>query len=278
MSLNSEWPEGASPAPPLPVSADAIPPSLSEDPPWSFWDVCRIVLAMFVCMLVSLLLVTFIVKRAAFPSVPFMQVMSFPLVAFSGQIVAYLGTFGFMFVTATRTSGRGFWAAVRWNWPRAWPAYLLVGMLFCIGLQFLTRFLPMPKEVPMETFFETPLRAWVLSLFGMTFIPLMEELFFRGFLYPVLARRLGLVFAVLLTTIAFASIHVPQLADPHMPLSESWGGVLVIFIIGFALSIIRAVKKSVAAGVLVHMGYNGFTSLLAMLATGGFRHLERITH
>lgn len=130
----------------------------------------------------------------------------------------------------------------------------------------------------METFFETPLRAWVLSLFGMTFIPLMEELFFRGFLYPVLARRLGLVFAVLLTTIAFASIHVPQLADPHMPLSESWGGVLVIFIIGFALSIIRAVKKSVAAGVLVHMGYNGFTSLLAMLATGGFRHLERITH
>src|SRR5437763_16610954 len=108
----------------------------------------------------------------------------------------------------------------------------------------------------------------------MTFIPVMEELFFRGFLYPVLARRIGVIVAVVLTSLSFTAIHVPQLADPHMPLSDSWGAVLIILLIGFALIIIRAKTKSVAAGVLVRTSFNRCTSLLAIVATGVFLHLE----
>ena len=129
----------------------------------------------------------------------------------------------------------------------------------------------------MDVFFQTPLRAWVLSIFGMTLVPFIEEMFFRGFLYPVLARRLGLVLGVLVTAVSFTMIHVPQLADPHMRLAASWGAVLIIFIIGLALTIVRAVKKSVAAGMLMHMAYNGLTSIMAIIVSGGFRHLDRIT-
>ena len=272
MDLNSGWPETTA-SRQLPVSKD-----LSENPPWSGWDVLYIVMVMFGSLLICLLGLTMVVRRVAYPGVAFMQVMSFPLVAFAGQMCSYLVTLGFMFTTATQNSGGGFGPAVRWNWPRAWAVYLGLGIAFAIGLQFLARFLPMPKEIPMEAFFKTALRAWIISIAAMTLVPLMEELFFRGFLYPVVARRMGVIFAVLFTAVSFTAIHVPQLADPHMPLSSSWGAVLLIFIIGLALTIVRAVKKSVAAGVLVHMAYNGFTSLAAIVVSGGFRHLDRLSH
>src|SRR5260370_14367753 len=182
-----------------------------------------------------------------------------------------------MLPQATQNSGGGFGAAVRWNWPRAWVVYMVLGIGCAVGLHFLARFLPMPKEIPMEAFFKTALRAWIISIAAMTLVALMEELFFRGFLYPVVARRMGVIFAVLFTAVSFTAIHVPQLADPHMPLSASWGAVLLIFIIGLALRIVRAWKNYVASGVLVHMASNGFTSLAAIVVSGGFRHPDRLS-
>lgn len=271
------------PNPDLPVappqSLSIAPPGKSdENPPWSGWDVIIIVGMMFGTLISSLLAVTTVARYIVFPHTPFMQVMNFPLVAFGSQMLAYVLTLGFMFTTATGKRGTGFSAAVRWNWPRAWALYLLLGVAFCIALQLLANVLPMPQKIEMDIFFQTPLRAWILSLFGMSLVPLFEEMFFRGFLYPVLARRLGLILAVIFTALPFVMIHVPQLEDPKMPFAKSWGAILVIAIIGFALTIVRAVKKSVAAGVLMHMAYNGFTSVLAMISTGGFRHLDRITH
>jgi membrane protease YdiL (CAAX protease family) len=97
----------------------------------------------------------------------------------------------------------------------------------------------------------------------------MEELFFRGFLYPVLARRLGLPIAVFFTALGFAALHGAQL-------QFSWGPVLVIFLVGVVLTMVRAKTNSVAAGVLIHMAYNGTITVAMFAATDGFRHLEKL--
>jgi len=263
-------------APPEPLSLAPRGQS-DENPPWHGWDVFAILLVTLGTLFFCLLVVTAFVKRIAFPHTPFLQIMNFPLVAFGSQMLAYVLTLGFMFTTATRNSGTGFAAAVRWNWPRAWGFYLLLGVAFCIVLQLLANVLPMPHQIEVDVFFQTPLRAWILSICGMSLVPLFEEMFFRGFLYPVLARRLGLILAVIFTAVPFILIHVPQLEDPKMPFAKSWGAILAIAIVGFAITIVRAVKKSVAAGVLMHMAYNGFNFVLAMVSTGGFRHLDRMT-
>jgi membrane protease YdiL (CAAX protease family) len=52
--------------------------------------------------------------------------------------------------------------------------------------------------------------------------------------------------------------------------------VLVIFMVGLALTITRAVTKSVAASLVMHMAYNGALSILLFVGTDGFRHLERL--
>ena len=267
MSSNPGWPEAPSSLPP--VQDYPIPAQPRENPPWTGWDVLRIAAFAIAMIFAFVLLSTFAAQRLLYPKLSIMDVAKFPLVSVIAQLGAYVVVLVFMYTVATRTGG-GFWRTLNWNWPggRA-PLYLLAGVVFSLALQALAHLLPMPKTLPIDKFFQTPLEAWVLSIFGMTLAPLIEELFFRGFLYPVLARRIGVVLSVIFTAIGFSLIHVPQLA-------QAWGPVLIVFIIGLALTIVRAVTKSVAAGVLMHMAYNGTISVLLFIASGGFRHLEKI--
>jgi hypothetical protein len=171
----------------------------------------------------------------------------------------------------TRERGRpDFLAAIHWNFPSNVAIYVFAGFALSIGLQGLAHLLPIPKELPIDSFFRTPAEAWALGILSITLAPLMEELFFRGFLYPVLARDIGVSFAIFLTAVAFALLHGAQLGF-------SWGPVLVIFVVGLVLTIVRARKNSVAAGVLIHMAYNGTITVAMFAATDGFRHLEKLS-
>lgn len=212
---------------------------------------------------------TLVAQRLLFPRMPGSEVAKYPLVTVAAQMLAYLAVFALMIVFATRSGALSFWAAVRWNWPTSWPLYLAGGAALALALQGLAHVLPMPKELPIDRFFQTPLEAWALSLFGITLAPLFEELFFRGFLYPVLVRRLGPSPAIILTAAGFGLIHAPQLA-------QAWAPVLVVFLVGLVLTIVRALTKSVASGLLIHMAYNGTITLLLFLASDGFRHLEKL--
>lgn len=229
----------------------------------------QIVLLAIVSAFVFVLLVGAVAHRLLYPKVPLLDVMMYPLVTVLGQMLAYLLVLGFMVSIVKRVPGQGFWQATQWNWPKNWASYLMAGVALSFALQGIAHFLPIPKEMPMDRFFRTAGEAWALTIFGVTLAPLLEELFFRGFLYPVLVRRFGVPFAVLATAAGFSLIHAPQLG-------HAWGPVLVIFMVGLTLTITRAVTKSVAAGFLIHMAYNGTLSILLFVGTEGFRHLERL--
>jgi uncharacterized protein len=254
---------------PMPEPPAPIAQTPSENPVWSGWDVLQIVFLTIGSVVIFLPLVALAAQRLFYPKVAFVEVITFPLVTVVGQGFAYLVILAFMFSIVKRVPGQDFWQAIRWNRPGNWSRYLLVGIALAIALQGIAHFLPIPKEVPMDRFFKTPAEAWALSLFGITFAPLLEELFFRGFLYPVLVRRLGVTVAVLVTAAGFSLIHAPQLG-------RAWAPVLVIFMVGLALTITRAVTKSVAASLITHMAYNGTLSVLLFIGTDGFRHLERL--
>jgi uncharacterized protein len=266
-SFQNPWPEpGSSPFPDSPAPQQ---PVLAENPPWGGWDVLQIAVLTIVSIMVFLVAIAAAAQRLLYPRLAFVEVLKYPLVSVAAQLFAYILVLGFMVSVAKRRPGHDFWSEVRWKWPSSWSAYLLAGVLLSIGLQGLAHFLPMPRELPIDRFFQTKEQAWVLAIFGMTFAPLLEELFFRGFLYPVLVRRLGVGVAVVLTAASFGLIHAPQLG-------RAWGPVLVIFLVGLTLTITRALTKSVAPGFLMHVAYNGTISVLIFIGTDGFRHLEKL--
>ncbi len=256
------------PTEPVPPGVIGTRPRV-EDPVWNGWEVLALALFTFAAVVFFLFAGTLAAQKLLYPGQSFVTVaQQHPLLLVLGQGLAYLAVFAFM-VLLVRHAGRPFWQEVRWNWPANPWAYLIGGVGLALGLQLIGRLLPMPRELPIDRFFRTPVEAWVLAAFGLLVAPLMEELFFRGFLYPVLARRLGVVASVVLTGLGFGLIHASQLG-------KAWAPVLIVFLVGVVLTLVRAVTKSVAAGVLMHFAYNGTIFGLMFVLTGGFRHLERL--
>ena len=109
----------------------------------------------------------------------------------AAQALTYLVVIVFMVFLVKRTNPPSFGDAIRWKWPENPWAYLAGGVRAFVALQFLGHFVPIPKDLPMDRLFQTSFDAWILAVFGVFIAPLMEELFFRGFLYPVLARTGG---------------------------------------------------------------------------------------
>ena len=240
------------------------------DPAWNGWDVVRLIFLTIVALFVGVFTVLLIARWRVYPHTGLGEIARIPLVVVAGQSLAYLLILAYMYVLVTRERGRpDFLAALHWNWPSNVALYVLAGFILSLALQAVAHFLPIPKELPIDSFFRTPAEAWALGILSVTLAPLMEELFFRGFLYPVLARRLGLPVAVLVTALGFAALHGAQLMF-------SWGPVLVIFLVGLVLTMVRAKTNSVAAGVLIHMAYNGTITVAMFAATDGFRHLEKL--
>jgi len=242
----------------------------SSDPAWNGWDVLRLTFLTIVALFVSVFAVLLVARAWVYPHRTLGEIARVPLAVIAGQALAYLLILVYMYVLVTRERGRpDFLPAIHWNWPSNIAVYVLAGFVLSLALQAVAHLLPIPKDLPIDSFFRTPAEAWALGILSVTLAPLMEELFFRGFLYPVFARSLGLPVAVFLTALGFALLHGAQLGF-------AWGPVLVIFLVGLVLTMVRAKTNSVAAGVLVHMAYNGTITVAMFAATDGFRHLEKL--
>lgn len=201
------------------------------------------------------------------------QLASNTPVLVSAQIVAYAITFALMYLIVTRSHGQRFWSGIRWRWPTGGAralGFAIAGVPLALAVSFLETVLPMPSQVPFEKLFTSAGAAYTMGVLAILAAPLMEELFFRGFLYPVL-RRWGAALAIVLTSVAFALVHGGQYG-------WAWSVVLLMFLVGFVLTSVRAWTGSVASGFLIHASYNLTLFALLFFSTDHFRHLERMTH
>jgi membrane protease YdiL (CAAX protease family) len=189
------------------------------------------------------------------------------------EFVSYVAILGFMAALVWIRHRTPLFQAIHWNMPNRKNALnaLLIGVAVTfaseIGEFALNRWIP--KSLPITEFFKDRPSALLLAAFAVLVAPFMEEMLFRGFLYPALARWTGPAVSVLITASAFTVIHGAQLG-------YSWAALMPIFIVGATLTVTRAVTKSVATCVLVHMTYNFLLMIQAFVATHGFRDLQGI--
>ena len=144
-------------------------------------------------------------------------------------------------------------------------ACLLGGILLSIAVQFAS-FLVAPKtKLPMEAYFTNRPSVLMMMAMGVVVAPAVEETLFRGFLYPVLARSLGVAGGVLGTGVLFGMMHAAQLWG-------GWGQIGLLVVVGVVFTYVRARTGTVVATYFLHLGYNGILFLEFFLATGGLRH------
>lgn len=243
-------------------------PPLVENPVWNGWDVLAMLGLAFVTIVASQFAILFGAHFLVYPHTPLTLLAQKPLLLLISQFAIDTGVALFLVLLIEGKYHVRFWQTIGWNWPAGVWKWLGLGVVMLVVLSMLESILPMPKDTPFDKLFARPRDAYLLAIIAITLGPLVEELFFRGFLYPVLARRWGVGWGIFLTALPFALMHMPQYG-------YAWGALLVIFVVGVVCGVVRALTKSVGASFLVHAGYNGTQMLIAILWTRGFTRMPK---
>jgi uncharacterized protein len=249
-----------------------LPKHSSENPVWSGWDVLLIAALTFVFVVMLQFLVAKIAQIVWFPHDSFLhaaqKVSERPILLIGSQLLIYVPVAIMMIALIEGKYHVPFWPTVQWNWPRSGIIFVGMGGALFLVLAAFENLLPVPKDTPFEHLFDRPLDAYLLSIISITLAPFLEELFFRGLLYPVLARRVGVAGGIVLSALPFALLHLPQYG-------YAWAAALVIFAVGVVCGVVRARTKSVGASFLVHAAYNGTQMVILVAVTRGFTHMPK---
>ncbi len=101
-----------------------------------------------------------------------------------------------------------------------------------------------------------PTALLLLASTALLLAPLFEETLFRGVLLPVLARRWGSAWGVVLSALCFALAHL------------SLGELLPLFVLGLGLGWLRLRSGRLGASVVMHGLWNGLTFANLLLLAG----------
>jgi membrane protease YdiL (CAAX protease family) len=209
-----------------------------ENPVWRYEDLVLFLGAMLPCFTAALLLV----HRVRFPS-DGVQTMTL-------QFVFYVLLLGALYALIAGRYRQPFWRSLAWTIPSrgAWLC-ILAGPCLAIALAALSAVLRAPEEPVIQNLMTDRISLIAVVVFGSLLAPIFEELVFRGFIFPLLARSLGAWPGILLTALAFALLHGSQF---HW----SWQSILIIGMAGIAFGMARYKTGSTAAATAVHVGYN----------------------
>ena len=266
------------PAPQVQLGEPSLPatepfawqPAVRVFPPWSGFDVLAVagftVAAVF---LGSMLALGVAHVATAGRHVPITELATNTVVLIGGQMAAYPAVILFMMSLVRNRSHERFWRAIQWKWQGVTGLrFLAYGVAFALAVEYASQYLPIPKSLPVDKYFNETAGAYLMAAFGISLAPLLEELFFRGMLYPVMRRAVGVTPAVLFTATTFAFIHGAQLG-------YAWAPLLSIFVVGVVFTLVREHTGSVAASFLMHCGYNFALFAMLWIDSDHFLHLEK---
>jgi membrane protease YdiL (CAAX protease family) len=165
-----------------------------------------------------------------------------------------------------------FWPSIGWREMSADAGkirdsalrFLAGGAVLALVVSFAGGFLNSKETLPIEQLLQARVSILLFGVLGVLVAPIVEETIFRGFLYPVIARRLGIVAGVAITGTLFGLMHAAQLWG-------GWGQIALLILVGVVLTWVRARTGTVAASYFVHLGYNGLqlAGYLIYIVSGG---------
>ena len=173
---------------------------------------------------------------------------------------AHLITLAAAWLLVTRAGKLPFWQSLGWTWRGGF------GLRNCILLTLAL----LTLHVVMHLFIEHPenelekmikssrAAVFIVAGFAVLTAPLVEEVLYRGVLYPAFKRKFGMAAAVVIVTVLFSIIHVPQ----YFP---SYGVIVSLVLLSLTLTLVRARTKSLLPCFFIHTLFNGIQAFLMII-------------
>ncbi len=219
---------------------------------WSVWDVCKVIILftffLYILSVIEIGLVKIfpqldkidnlrLLFNAAFNEIMIMILILY--FVFGGVKKIDLSLLGIRFNNFFKNS-----VLSVAKYIQAAPLFV-IALLVVVFVADKFNFEPEPQEIlgiflkENDTFF-----LIFLGIFACIIGPIVEEIFFRGFMYPALKNRLGIFWGVMITSVFFALLH------------GNVAAFLPILILGILLIYIYERTKSLTYSILVHMIHN----------------------
>lgn len=241
------------------VEAPLPPPEPEPKPePEAFWgyaDLCLFVFFGLLGLLAGALLLK--IETAVF---------HFPKGSLAALLPAQMATYAILFgglgLMFRMQYGRPFWSSLGWRPVPAALAYVAAAGAFTAAAAIVAGaliHLPQGENQMTEYLQQGNAAILLMAAFGVAVAPLCEELAFRGFLQPLLARSFGAPAGILLAGAAFGLLHFREYGN-------SWRHALLLSGAGACFGWMRHATRSTKAAVIMHASYNGLLFLLLALA------------
>jgi membrane protease YdiL (CAAX protease family) len=175
-------------------------------------------------------------------------------------IPAHLLTLFIAWAVVTRFGKRPFWQTLGWSWSERFGFWKSAGL--AIGLLLVGA--GMSKLIGGEpTLIDQMVDNSIASRYMLVFLaavsaPFIEELVYRGVLYSALQKTMGLWWAIGIVSILFAAVHVLEYYN-------NIGVILVISILSFSLTLLRAYTGKLLPCFIVHLVFNGIQAILILI-------------
>lgn len=249
-----------------PESAAAVNP---DNPPWGLLAAVGVVLGSLalVVLLQVAGIVPYFIWRAA-NALPLMEGgqpdKNIILISVLAMLPAHVLTLVLAWLVVTGRGRRAFWKALGWAWsPRyGFIADIAASILITLGLYGISValfYIFGNQETDLVRMLNSSQAArYGIVLMAVLTAPLVEEVVYRGVLYPALQRRIGRLWGVLGVTLVFALIHVPQ----YLP---NYGAISAILILSLTLTFVRAHTGRLLPCVIIHTIFNSLSSVGILL-------------
>ena len=189
------------------------------------------------------------------------------LISLVATFVAQMLTLALAWGVVTRAGQRPFLSTMGWFW-RSWfkVPHAIALTIVMLGVGWLTtKFLP-HKETSLDKVLEMGLAVRVtMAVLATLGAPIVEEVVYRGVLYPAIERTVNSSVAVVVVTLLFWSVH----------LAQYWNSAAVlvsVFVLSLALTLVRAATGSLLPCVVTHFLFNGIQAIGIIMAPEAAKH------
>jgi membrane protease YdiL (CAAX protease family) len=213
-----------------------------------------------------------------------------PEVAVGSNVLWFFLVFLFLYVTLALLRNRPFWPTLGWRKldpisraPSNPWVYFAGGIALAVCVAVASSRIKTPEHLPIQELFRNRTGAFLLLSMAVFVAPLVEETVFRGYLYPLFASTssriakgfgaepasavsLGSAIGIVVTGVLFGFLHGAQLG-------WTWTLVALLSTVGMVFTFARARAGSVLASFLLHLGYNSFIAISAIVSTRGFTQM-----
>jgi uncharacterized protein len=260
------------------LSSQPTVPPVPEDlrVPWSWLELLLFAIVTVAgTFLIGLLLVMIFaalgVSRAHLQGSP----SELGLYSIVSQAILFFALLGYLAAQMRLRFGVPFWRTIGWRpfeigivpRPVAYLGFILGGFFLALAVQIIAAHFGTKAKLPMEELFQDRRSALLILLMAVFLAPVVEETIFRGYIYPVVARRFGVGAGIAATGTLFGLLHAPQLWT-------GWVQIALLVVVGVIFTYARAAKKTVLASYLLHVSYNFFVSLAFLISSDWLRVLN----